>query len=727
MDVNNYRNTKSEKLMNNVMKQIKLFFLLIVLMSMIVAKAFAYDAKIGGIYYYFSGSNAIVTCENIEIDDDEGEFYSSDYSGSVVIPQSVTYNGVKYSVTSIGNWAFFECSGLTSVTIPSSVTTIGYYAFYGCSDLTSIAIPESVTSIGSSAFYGCSGLTSIIVSNSNTIYDSRNGCNAIIETAYNTLILGCENTIIPESVTSIGDRAFNGCSGLTAITIPEGVTSIGKYAFSDCSGLTSVTIPSSVTTIGYGAFSGCSDLTSIAIPESVTSIGSSTFSRCSGLTSVTIPSSVTSIGDDAFYYCSGLTSITIPESVTSIGTRAFSGCCGLTSITVANSNTIYDSRNDCNAIIKTTSNELIAGCRETIIPNSVTNIGEGAFSGCKNLTSITIPESVTSIGSSAFSDCSGLTSVTIPNCVTSIGAYAFHRCSGLTSVTVGMTTPLTIMSITFSNRSNATLYVPAGCKEAYEAANYWNEFKEIVEIPSEITLTDGEDYNNSNNMELEHLHYSRMYKNTNWQAWYVPFDLTLTSEVMEHFAFAEFAGTYTEEDGSFYITVVRMKEGDVVKANTPYCVQAKAADATNPQVITQADVTLKAAEENSFYVLSARKKITFRGNYSQRTVTADDQNWYVLSGGQYSRQLPGNTIAPYRCFFTIEDRDDNPYSTTPNPSNVKLMVLGENATGISDMNVDNVNSEQYTGTVYDISGRKVSRQHMSKGLYIINGKKVYVK
>ena len=250
-------------------------------------------------------------------------------------------------------------------------------------------------------------------------------------------------------LTSIGEWAFSGCNSLTSVTIPNSVTSIGRYAFYDSRGLTSVTIPNSVTTIGSQAFYACRGLTSVTIPNSVTSIEWSAFYGCSGLTSVTIPNSVTSIGNYAFQDCIGLTSITIPNSVTSIGEQTFQGCSGLTSVT---------------------------------IPNSVTSIGYQAFRACTDLTSVTIPNSVTSIGSYAFYLCSGLTSVTIPNSVTSIGNGAFQSCSSLASVTVEMETPLSITSNTFSNRANATLYVPAGCKAAYQAANYWKEFKEIVEM-----------------------------------------------------------------------------------------------------------------------------------------------------------------------------------------------------------------------------------------------------
>ena len=198
--------------------------------------------------------------------------------------------------------------------------------------------------------------------------------------------------------------------------------------------------------------------------------------------------SVTSIDGKAFYGCTGLKSVTISNSVTSIGGKAFSGCSGLTSFVVENGNTKFDSRNGCNAIIETASNTLIVGCKNTIIPNNVTTIGERAFRSCTGLTSIEIPNSVTSIGSSAFRECSGLTSIEIPNSVTEIGSYAFNDCTGLTSVIVAWATPINLLnSNTFSNASNATLYVPKGTKEAYEAARYWKNFKEIVEYEMEET------------------------------------------------------------------------------------------------------------------------------------------------------------------------------------------------------------------------------------------------
>ena len=198
-------------------------------------------------------------------------------------------------------------------------------------------------------------------------------------------------------------RPWEDLGGLiSSIRIAKGVTNVGEGAFAFFEGATSIKIPNSVTSIGAGAFYGCSGLTSIEIPNSVTSIGDYAVNRCSSLKNIFIPHSVESIGKYAFYGCSELQSVVMGNSVESIGTGAFGGCCGLTSIVVATNNPVYDSREDCNAIVETATNTLIAGCKETFIPNSVTSIGDFAFYGCSGLTSIEIPNSVTSIGRGAF-------------------------------------------------------------------------------------------------------------------------------------------------------------------------------------------------------------------------------------------------------------------------------------------------------------------------------------
>ena len=261
----------------------------------------------------------------------DGKLSILDLSDAKIVESGFAYIYVGYDVgckytynDKLGDYAFYGCSSLTSLTIPSSVTSIGEWAFAGCSGLGNLTIPSSVTKIANHAFLGCSGLTSLVIPSSVT---------SIGESAFQECS-GLTSLTIPSSVTSIGDGAFSGCRSLTSFTIPSSVIKIGIAAFRDCSALTSLTIPPSVISIGIAAFRGCSALTSLTIPSCVTKIGGYTFLGCSALTNLTIPSRVTSIGELAFAHCSGLTSLTIPSSVTSIDMNAFEDCSGLTSIYV---------------------------------------------------------------------------------------------------------------------------------------------------------------------------------------------------------------------------------------------------------------------------------------------------------------------------------------------------------------------------------------------------------
>ncbi len=402
---------------------------------------------------------------------------------SVTIIEETTFQGcssltnvvIPNSITKIRQWAFRYCSSLTSIEIPNSVTSIEQATFDGCSSLTSIEIPSSVTSIGYDAFGNCSSLMSIVVDENNPIYDSRNNCNAIIETAYNTLIRGCNITVIPNTIRRIDDFAFEGCISLASIEIPSSVTSIGVNTFNGCSGLTSIVvdennpiydsrnncnaiietetnvliqgckntiIPNNVTSIGGCAFNGCSSLTSIEIPNGVTSIGG--FEDCINLKKIKIPNSVASIGGSAFAGCSSLTSIELPSSVTSIGKSAFARCSSLKSIE---------------------------------IPNGVTNISASTFYECKSLTNIVIPNGVTFIGDFAFAGCSSLRSIVIPDTVTKIDIAALKNCNGLTVFYTGSVTNWNSMNNSSSDIRGYMVAYYSEAKPTDTNYKYWHYIK----------------------------------------------------------------------------------------------------------------------------------------------------------------------------------------------------------------------------------------------------------
>ena len=491
-----------------------------VAIMMLSLQAMAYDFSYthqGKTLYYeilAGGTNTLAVTYYSETAD-----LNNHVSGDVVIPSSVEHNNVTYSVTSIGDSAFYDCSGLTSVSIPNSVTSIGEKAFYRCSGLTSVTIPSSVVYIRSGAFNYCSNLSSINVASGNTHYSSIDG--VLYNYVQDTLIQcpGAKTSVtIPNSVTSIGSSAFEDCSGLTSVTIPIGVTSIGNDAFGWCSGLTLVTIGNGVTVIGDRAFSGCSGLTSVTIPTGVTSIGVGVFSNCSDLisinvasgnthyssidgvlyncvqdtlilcpeakTSVTIPNSVTSIGDYAFAGCRGLTSVTIPNSVTSIGDYAFY-VSGLTSVTIGNGVTSIGDRAFmfCSSLTSVT------------IGDNVTAIGDWAFLNCYRLTSIIIPNNVTTIGNLAFSGCQ-LYSITIGNNVTTIGNSAFSGFSGFDSISVRCSAaiPPSLDSICFNYSPSSLIYtltVPCGSLDAYELSDWNIVFAGHIseELPFELNVS----------------------------------------------------------------------------------------------------------------------------------------------------------------------------------------------------------------------------------------------
>ena len=366
-----------------------------------------YDFEVDGIYYKIIEDEASVIYKN-HVYEPHIDYYENDYTGDVIIPASVTYDGKTYSVTSIYERAFSSCFGMTSVTLPNTITSIGHNAFDGCSGLTSIEIPNSVTFVGYGAFSDCSELTEVSTT------DIAAWCSINFGDYYANPLVYAHHLYL------------NGTE-VTDLTIPETVTAIGLNAFSGCKGLISLEVPNSVTSIGYSAFYGCSGLTWARIGNSVTSIDNATFMHCTSLSSVTLGSAVTAIGQNAFDGCTSLKSIRIPDSVTSIGNNAFNGCSGLTTVSIG---------------------------------NSVNDIRSYAFYNCTSLSTVDIGKSVRDIGKNAFQNAPAIETITCRAIYPAWWEDMSMFSSGV--------------------YEHAQLHVPEGSEGAYKADHYWGQFLTII-------------------------------------------------------------------------------------------------------------------------------------------------------------------------------------------------------------------------------------------------------
>ena len=390
------------------------------------------------------------------------------------------------SLASIGNSAF-SGSGLTSVDLPESLTSIEERAFEECIRLTSIDLPESLASIGSYAFYHCSALTSIHLPENLTDIEGYTFCQCSKLASID----------LPESLKSIGNSAFYYCTGLTSIDLPESLTSIGSSAFDSCDALTSIHLPESLTDIGSFAFNSCDALSSIHLPENLTDIEGYTFWHCTKLTSIDLPESLKSIGESAFEGCTGLTSIDLPESLTSIGESAFRGCTGLTSIHLTEGR------------LTSIGSQAFRGCTGLItidLPEGLKSIGSYAFYYCTGLKSINLPKSLTSIGSYAFSSCTGLTSIDLPESLTSIGSSAFRGCTELTSIDLPESLTSIGDEVFYGCTELISIYLPGSLTSIGSLAFYSCTGLTSVTIPESVTSVGNGAFNNC--PDLNTLYYN---------------------------------------------------------------------------------------------------------------------------------------------------------------------------------------------------------------------------
>lgn len=454
------------------MKNVK--FIMVAIFLQLSLSASAYDFTVDGMYYN------IVSLQDLTCAVTNDDVNDTKYSGDIVIPEQVTYNGRTLTVVEIGSSAFSNSTSLTSVSIGKSVNSIGESAFSGCTALMGINIPNSVSVVCDYAFNGCNNLRNLMIEDGNstltvgyskytfriggegssnyylvenifsgcpleTVYLGRNivgyekheGLNVYTNTGFFEGKKSLVDVKIGGFVTVIDEDEFYGCIGLTDISIPNSVISIGNSAFSHCSNLNSVSIQNSVTKIGDYAFDSCSKLTSIVIPNSVISIGDHAFYGCSSLTSVSIPNSVTSIGNMVFRKCSSLTSVSIPNSITQLSNWTFEGCSSLTTVRIedgAEALNIYKSGTVIQSLFEYSPLQSLYLGRDLIVSD---DYHLSPFYNQKELSEIIIGPSVTLIPSNAFYGCDALENVKIPNSVTTIGGSAFYGCSSLASINLG--------------------------------------------------------------------------------------------------------------------------------------------------------------------------------------------------------------------------------------------------------------------------------------------------
>ncbi len=634
---------------------------------------YAHDFEMDGIFYKILSEEDHTVSVTFK---GESIPYSNEYSGDIVIPKTVSYNGQGYAVVKIDSYAFIQSETLNSIYIPGSVKSVGSQAFSECTQLTGVTIEEGVEELKDYAFYGCSSLQQLEIPSNIKI-----GRNAF---------RGCTALPTEDGLLYIGDyliQAFD--KERTTYIIKDGTKFIDAYAFSTFSSLEEVSFPYTLESIGDGAFYECTSINSVVIPESVSQIGIQAFFGCTALQDVVLPNSITVL-DAVFQKCTSLTAIDLPKKIKSLA-GIFNGCTSLSSI---------------------------------VIPNSVENI-TGAFYGCTSLVDVSLPKNIQVIGSSAFRGCANLESVIMPECIKEIESTAFYGCNKLNSVTIFAKTPPTIANLSFS--VYGTLHVVKGCKELYGNKNYWKQFTIEEDAPDIYELVDDLNaYSVKETTSCEQLIYTRAFTNTTWNALYVPFAMSY-DDWSDDFEIARLNDVHQfddDEDGVVdrtVLEVIKLMAGSTTEPNTPYMIKAKE---VGEKSITLTNATLYATEESSFDVTSWFATFTFTGTYSTITDMATKGHYAMANGGLMQASSDAATLGAFRWYLDITDRNGNP---APLKANSVFLSFDDGET--TEIKIVEANTYSNDNAIYTISGTNVgnNKAALPKGLYINNGKKIIIK
>lgn len=636
-----------------------------------------WEAKIGLFYYHIEDGLAVLTNRNMsEIGSASG---GGTYEGVVTIPEILNYEGETIPVVGIQDYAFFNCPELTKIIIPSSIATIGDFVFSKTPNLTTIEVDEN-----NNYYYSKDG---ILYSKSNELISVPAG-KRFADNKYT----------LPTNITKIRNYALDGCNTISKIALPNTLKSIGYYAFNDCSSLENINIPASLSSIGNYAFYNCSKLAiDFVFPANIKEVSQGLFYNCKSLKNVKLNSSTTKIDTEAFANCAALTSIKLPQSITEIGPKAFYGA-GLTSIEIPGSVEVISNSSFLNT--KLTSVKINEGVKV---------IDQGAFANLgTSLLEVSFPESITNINDKAFSK-------------SNVKDFYVHNTSS--NIEIGEFTP-------FQKSTELKIHVFQGLADEFKNAKNWSNYKDYIVDDVEyngaqndvVTLIDGVDYTNSVDKNVKKVIYSRIYKNSNWQPLYLPFDMEY-DDWKDNFeiAIVNNIHQYDDDDNGTIdrtlIEVLKVKDGKTLNAHTP-CVIKALNPSTTAQEIEVSDVVLKKAETKTLDCSSVNTTFLFTGFYSMMSGSElVANNYYAMANGGYRATTLNDNLKAYRWGLQINSRSNAAGSkgTTIDASKISIICEDDGeTTGINT--VESTGSDVVVG-IYDLNGHKLNA--LAKGINFV--------